>query len=63
MKIDDEMVQRFLTWPLPASVCADLCATQQGAPHRTGTSLLSASEAREMLEYVLKQHQEGGDAQ
>lgn len=49
----DRLVERFLTWPLPDSVCADLNATQQGAPHRSGTNLLSAAEAKQMFEYVL----------
>jgi len=53
MIITDEMVEMFLTWPLPDSVCADLCATKQGAPYRSGTNLLSAIEARKMLEHVL----------
>jgi len=51
-RITDEMVNRFLTWPLPVSACADLVTTRQG-PGRTGTNLLSFTEAREMLEYVL----------
>lgn len=51
--VTKEMIERFLTWPLPESVCADLCATQRGRPHRTGTNLLSADEARQMLEHVL----------
>lgn len=49
----DELVNRFLSWPMPESVCSDPCATRRGWPHRTGTSLLTATEAREMLEYVL----------
>ena len=48
-----ERVERFLNWPLPDSVCADGCATQQGYPHRVGTNLLTAGEARQMLEHVL----------
>jgi hypothetical protein len=47
------LVDRFLSWPLPESVCSDLCATKQGYPHRTGTNLLTAIEARQMLEYLL----------
>ena len=47
------LCDRFLTWKLPASVSADLCAT---IPHyqnpRSGTNLLSADEARQMVEYV-----------
>lgn len=48
------LVDRFLQWPLPTSVCADPCATMRDYPHRRyGTSLLTADEARQMLEYVL----------
>lgn len=53
MKVTEEMVQRFLSWPLPASVCADSCAMESGYSHRTGTNLLTAEEARQMLEYLL----------
>lgn len=47
------MVDAFLNWPLPASVCSDLCATTQGYPDRIGTNLLTAVEAQQMLEHVL----------
>jgi len=52
----DKMVDRFLAWPLPDSVCADLIATRQGSysPPRVGTNLLTATEARQMLEHVLQ---------
>ena len=56
MKVTDDMVNRFLSWPLPESVCADLCATKQGYPHRIGTTLLTADEARQMLEHVMTDH-------
>jgi hypothetical protein len=46
----DAMVNRFLTWPVPASVYPD---GTPGQPGRTGTNLLNASEARQMLEHVL----------
>jgi hypothetical protein len=46
-------VDRFLSWPLPVSVRADRCATEPGAPHRTGTNLLTAGEAGDMLAHVL----------
>ncbi len=48
----ETMVDRFLSWQLPESVCADLCATtpKEG---RYGTNLLSASEAKEMIEHLL----------
>lgn len=45
------MVDRFLSWPLPQSVAADLCATDPNYLHsRTGTNLLTADQAREMFE-------------
>lgn len=47
----DAMVERFLAWPVPASVHPD---GTPGQPGRTGTNLLSAAEARQMLEHVLR---------
>ena len=47
-----DMAEAFLRWPLPESVCADLCATKQG-PCRVGTNLLSYTEAKQMFEHVL----------
>lgn len=46
------LVDRFLAWKLPYSVCADPCATKQ-QDGRTGTNLLSAAEARQMIEHLL----------
>jgi hypothetical protein len=49
-----KMVERFLAWPLPASVCSDTCVTNRDYPHpRVGTNLLTADEARQMIEYLL----------
>jgi hypothetical protein len=48
--VNDEMVNRFLTWPVPADVYPDGIA---GQPGRTGTNLLTAVQAREMLGHVL----------
>jgi hypothetical protein len=48
----DSMVDDFLRWPLPDSVCADGCATKQG-PGRIGTNLLTAIEAKEMFRAVV----------
>jgi hypothetical protein len=63
-KLDvSEMVNAFLAWPLPASVCCDHCAHIQGHPHRIGTSLLTADEARQMFEYVLNKAQIVGSPQ
>lgn len=50
----DIMVDRFLAWPLPDSVCADSVATQPGHRNRTGTNLLTADEARQMLDHVTR---------
>jgi len=53
VKITEEMVTRFLSWPLPKSVCSDLCVTNRDYKFpRFGTSLLTADEARTMLEHV-----------
>ena len=48
----DILVDRFLSCPLPDSVCADLCATRQG-PGRVGTNILSGTDAKEVLSKVL----------
>jgi hypothetical protein len=53
MKITDEMVNRFLSWKLPRSVRPDDCVLDQNYPSRIGTNLLTADEARQMLEHVL----------
>jgi hypothetical protein len=51
----DELVNRFLAWKLPQTVCADLCATDNQCRYsRFGTNLLTATEARQMLEHVLE---------
>jgi len=47
------LVDRFLSWPLPASVRPDECALDVTYPHRHGTNLLTADEAKLMLEHVL----------
>lgn len=51
-------VERFLTWKLPDSVCADVCATDRDYARRypglrSGTNLLTADEARQMIEHLL----------
>ncbi|MGU5718147.1 Gp49 family protein [Aeromonas hydrophila] len=48
--VSDSMVDRFLTWPVPASVYPDGIPGQDG---RTGTNLLSCIEARQMLDHVV----------
>jgi hypothetical protein len=48
------LVDGFLSWPLPASVCAYPCATDNSyAFPRSGTKLLTAVEAEQMLRHVL----------
>lgn len=48
-KIDD-LVNRFLTWPVPADVWPD---GTPGQPGRTGTNLMTADQAKQMLTHVL----------
>src|SRR5271157_119186 len=48
-----KLVDLFLSWPLPKSVCSDLCVTQHNYPHqRVGTNLLTAEEAGVMMNYL-----------
>lgn len=50
----EELVNRFLAWNLPQTVCADLCVTERDCKYqRFGTNILTAAEARQMLEHVL----------
>jgi hypothetical protein len=49
----DELVHRFLAWPLPESVCSDACASEPGSPYRSGTNLLTAVEAKAMFLHCL----------
>ncbi len=49
----DELVSRFLTWPVPADVHPD---GTPGQPGRTGTNLLTAEQAKQMLGHVLALH-------
>lgn len=46
----DHLTNRFLSWPVPAEVFPD---GTPGKPGRTGTNLLTAQQARVMLEYLL----------
>ena len=48
----EELVDRFLAWPLPKSVSSDPCASIPDYPNRTGTNLLTAGEARQLIEYL-----------
>jgi hypothetical protein len=47
------LVDRFLAWQLPKSVCSDGCVTDQNYKFpRCGTNLLTADEARQMIEHL-----------
>lgn len=48
--VTDDMVNRFLQWPVPAHVHPD---GTPGQPGRSGTNLLDAETARQMLSRVL----------
>ncbi len=47
------LVNRFLAWPLPKTVRSDLCVTMNYPYPRSGTNLLTADEAQQMIEYLL----------
>lgn len=56
----DALAERFCSTPLPASVCADPCATMPDYPHsRSGTNLLTVAEARQMLAAILRSNPNG----
>jgi len=49
-----QLAIRFCQWPLPADVCADLCATHPAYAYpRSGTNLLTVAQAEQMLRHVL----------
>lgn len=48
------LVDEFLKWPLPESVCVDPCAARSGESGRVGTNLLTAEEAGKMFEVVVR---------
>lgn len=52
-RIVSRLVDKFLAWPLPESVCSDQCACERGYPHRSGTNLLTATEAEQMIRHLL----------
>lgn len=57
MKVTDEMVNRFLAWPLPRDFGPDcgISFTPIDHPHSwpVGTNLFTAEQAKKMLEHVL----------
>lgn len=56
MKVTDNMVSRFLTWKLPSDFSPDNGVWFNPLQHMscwpTGTNLLTATQARQMLEHV-----------
>lgn len=49
-----QLAERFCATPIPASECADPCASMPNYPApRTGTNFLSMAGAKEVLEHVL----------
>ena len=49
-----ELVELFLRWPLPKSVCSDLCVTEPNYKfERYGTHLLNYHEAYTMIEHLV----------
>jgi len=52
-RVWQRLVDRFLQWPLPQTVCSDLCVTDSAYRFpRSGTNLLNVNEARQMIEYL-----------
>lgn len=51
--IADKLAEKFISWPLPTSVCSDLIVTMPGEKHRIGTNLLTYFEARQMMQEVV----------
>lgn len=46
------LVDRFLAWPLPKSVRSDMCVTMDYDFPRSGTNLLNADEAAQMIRHL-----------
>jgi hypothetical protein len=50
-----DLVTKFLAWPLPQSVASDLCVTDRSYQFpRSGTNLLTADEATQMITHLLE---------
>jgi hypothetical protein len=52
-KLEEEIANKFLAWPLPSSVRSDDCVTMQNCTHRSGTNLLTYNEALQMAREVV----------
>lgn len=67
MNVTDEMVNRFLNWRLPEDFVPDGGVSFQKPNHPmswpVGTNLLTASQARRMLEHVLKKDEREDERQ
>ena len=72
MKVTDQMVDRFLSWPLPKDFAPD-CGISfdgrkpdqwnpEGKGWPIGTNLFTADKAKAMLEHVLKDEPQIPDA-
>lgn len=48
-----DMINAFLRWPLPESVRCDPCCMDTKAKNRTGTNLMSVTEAMQMMQEVV----------
>lgn len=49
-----KLVDRFLAWEIPKTVCSDLCMNDPRYPYpRSGTCIMTADEAKQMIEYLL----------
>ena len=58
-KVEDVagLVNKFLSWPLPQSVCSDSCVTNSSYGYsRIGTNLLNATEAEIMIRHLFSGH-------
>jgi hypothetical protein len=56
----DKLVNRFLAWELPVPVCSDTCVCDAEYQfERSGTNLLDAGQARQMIEYLLGEMSDG----
>ncbi len=49
-----DIVNAFLKWPLPVSVCVDRCAMMPGEKNRSGTNLLTCPETVGMVQEVVR---------
>jgi hypothetical protein len=48
------LVDRFLAWQVPDTVASDTCMSSYLCKGRSGTNIMTADEARQMLYYLLE---------